>query len=469
MSTAMFLMYQIKVGLCLIAFYLVWKLLLSRETFHRFNRVALLVIMAVALLLPWVRLSLDVAAPVAKQMVALEDLIVTPDGAVRAQQASPSWTVMGIVTAVYFIRMALVAAWILHSQWNLHRLMKKGRKESLPGSVILHIVPGDLAPFSYFNHIVINEQDYRDNPREILIHEQAHIDLRHSWDVMFLGLITLFQWWNPAVWLLSNELRQVHEYEADEAVLNANVDVKQYQLLLIRKSVGDQLFSMANNFNYQSLKKRIRMMTMNKSSRWNTLRALAVVPVIALALLAFANPTDEEQPELVVVAYTPASVAPSNTIQPSQPETTPVAVEKAVKEKAPEPVEQDNKVYNSVEQMPEFPGGVAEMMKFLQMNIKYPPTAAANKIEGRVIVQFIIDATGQVGDVKVVRSVDEELDAEAVRVVKSMPKFTPGRQDGKAVAVWYTLPISFKLQGEPVETQSTPAVQGTAKLQGKDD
>ena len=440
----MLLIYQIKVGLCLIAFYLLWKLLLSRETFHRFNRVALLAVMVIALVLPWIKISLDAMAPVARQMVTLEDLIVTPDGAVRAQQATTSWTVMGIVAAVYFIGMALVAAWLLHSQWNLRRMMKKGRKESLPGGVTLHIVPGDLAPFSYFNHIVINEQDYRDNPREILIHEQAHIDLRHSWDVMFLGLVTLFQWWNPAAWLLSNELRQVHEYEADEAVLNANVDVKQYQLLLIRKSVGDQLFSMANNFNYQSLKK-------------------------ALALLAFANPTDEEQPELVVVAYTPASVAPSNTIQPSQPETTPVAVEKAVKEKAPEPVEQDNKVYNSVEQMPEFPGGVAEMMKFLQMNIKYPPTAAANKIEGRVIVQFIIDATGQVGDVKVVRSVDEELDAEAVRVVKSMPKFTPGRQDGKAVAVWYTLPISFKLQGEPVETQSTPAVQGTAKLQGKDD
>ena len=465
----MLLIYQIKVGLCLIAFYLLWKLLLSRETFHRFNRVALLAVMVIALVLPWIKISLDAMAPVARQMVTLEDLIVTPDGAVRAQQATTSWTVMGIVAAVYFIGMALVAAWLLHSQWNLRRMMKKGRKESLPGGVTLHIVPGDLAPFSYFNHIVINEQDYRDNPREILIHEQAHIDLRHSWDVMFLGLITLFQWWNPAAWLLGRELRQVHEYEADMAVLNQGVDVKQYQLLLIRKSVGDQLFSMANNFNYQSLKKRIRMMTMNKSSRWNTLRALAVVPVIALALLAFANPTDEEQPELVVVAYTPASVAPSNTIQPSQPETTPVAVEKAVKEKAPEPVEQDNKVYNSVEQMPEFPGGVAEMMKFLQMNIKYPPTAAANKIEGRVIVQFIIDATGQVGDVKVVRSVDEELDAEAVRVVKSMPKFTPGRQDGKAVAVWYTLPISFKLQGEPVETQSTPAVQGTAKLQGKDD
>ena len=409
-------MYQIKVGLCLIAFYLVWKLLLSRETFHRFNRVALLVIMAVALLLPWVRLSLDVAAPVAKQMVALEDLIVTPDGAVRAQQA-PSWTVMGIVTMLYFIGMALVASWLLHSQWNLHRLLRKGRKELLPGGITLHIVPGDQTPFSYFKHIVINEQDYQDNPREILVHEQAHIGLRHSWDVMFMGVVALFQWWNPAAWLLFRELRQVHEYEADEAVVNQGVDVKQYQLLLIKKSVGDQLFSMANNFNYQSLKKRIRMMTINKSSRLRQLRALAVVPVTALALLAFANPTTETADELVVVAY-------------NEPE-----------------VFQD--VYESVEQMPEFPGGQAEMMKYLAQNIHYPANAAKNNVEGRVAVQFVIEKDGRIGEVKIARSVDPELDAEALRVVKSMPNFIPGRQDGKPVAVWYTIPISFKLQGEP--------------------
>ena len=457
----MLLIYHIKVGLCLIAFYLLWKLLLSRETFHRFNRVALLAVMMLALVLPWIKISLDAMTPVAKQMVTLEDLIVTPDGAVRAQQASPSWTVMGIVTAVYFIGMALVAAWILHSQWNLHRLMKKGRKESLPGGVTLHIVPGDLAPFSYFNHIVINEQDYRDNPREILIHEQAHIDLRHSWDVMFLGLITLFQWWNPAVWLLSNELRQVHEYEADEAVLNANVDVKQYQLLLIRKSVGEQLFSMANNFNYQSLKKRIRMMTMNKSSRWKTLRALAVVPVIALALLAFANPKSvaavvtadvqqnrvvksaEELPEIVLVGMRPDQAAEVDAASQSDDVKT--------KEQAPQETEpQSKKVYNSVEQMPEFPGGVAGLMRYLSENIKYPPEAAKNDIEGRVIVQFIIDETGQVGEVKVVRSISDELDAEAVRVVKTLPKFEPGRQDGEAVSVWYTLPIVFKLQSKPM-------------------
>ena len=411
----MLLIYQIKVGLCLIAFYLLWKLLLSRETFHRFNRVALLTAMTLAMVLPWVRLSLDVAAPVAQQMVVLEGLIVTPNGQVTTPQTSLSGT--GIATVVYFIGMALVAAWLLHGQWNLRRLMKKGRREALLGGATLHVVPGDMSPFSYFSHIVINEQDYRDNSREILVHEQAHIDLHHSLDVMFWSLVTLFQWWNPAAWLLGRELRQVHEYEADMAVLNQGVDVKQYQLLLIRKSVGDQLFSMANNFNYQSLKKRIRMMTINKSSRWKTLRALAVVPVIALALLAFANPTTETADELVVVAY-------------NEPE-----------------VSQD--VYESVEQMPEFPGGQAEMMKYLAQNIQYPANAAKNNVEGRVAVQFVIEKDGRIGEVKIARSVDPELDAEALRVVKSMPNFIPGRQDGKPVAVWYTIPISFKLQGEP--------------------
>lgn len=475
----MLLIYQIKVGMCLIAFYLLWKLLLSRETFHRFNRVALLAVMVLALVLPWIKISVDAMAPVARQIVALEDLIVTPDGAVRAQQASPSWTAMGIVTAVYIIGMALVAAWLLHGQWNLRRLMKKGRREALPGGATLHVVPGDMSPFSYFSHIVINEQDYRDNPREILVHEQAHIDLHHSLDVMFWSLVALFQWWNPAAWLLGRELRQVHEYEADMAVLNQGVDVKQYQLLLIRKSVGDQLFSMANNFNYQSLKKRIRMMTMNKSSRWNTLRALAVVPVIALALLAFANTES-------VAAVVTASVQQDNAVQsemqspepvqveavtqPVEVEAVPEVVEMNTEEQAPEETEpQSKKVYNSVEQMPEFPGGAAGLMRYLQENIKYPPEAAKNDIEGRVIVQFIIDETGQVGEIKVVRPISEELDAEAVRVVKTLPKFEPGRQDGEAVSVWYTLPINFKLQGNPVETQNTPAVHGTAKLQGKDD
>jgi len=418
----MLLIYQIKVGLCLIVFYLLWKLLLSRETFHRFNRVALLTVMALALVLPWVKLTLDVSTPVAGGMVMLEEMIVTPSGAEQPHQVAQTWSVINIANILYFIGVVSVMVWLLHSQWSLNRLLKKGRREQMSDGITLHVIPGNQTPFSYFRHIVINEQDYRENPREILTHEHAHISLRHSWDVLFVELVKLFQWWNPAAWLLCRELRQVHEYEADMAVLNQGIDAKQYQLLLIRKSVGDQLFSMANNFNYQSLKKRIRMMTTNKSSRWKTLRALAVLPVITLALLAFANPTNETADEPVAVAYQQAN-GPQD-------------------------------VYESVEQVPEFPGGMEEMMKFLQINIQYPANAAKNNVEGRVILQFVVEKDGQIGDVKVARSVDPELDAEALRVVKSMPNFIPGRQDGKPVAVWYTLPINFKLQSKP-QTQDS--------------
>jgi len=450
----MLLIYQIKVGLCLIAFYLLWKLLLSRETFHRFNRVALLVVMALALVLPWVRLTLDTPAAVAQPMVVLEDLLVTPNGTVTAHKASPSWNATSIATVIYFIGVAVALLWLLHSQWNLRRLFKKGRTEPLPGGFTLHVLPDDIPPFSYFKHIVINEQDYRDNPREILIHEQTHIGLRHSWDVMFMGLLTLFQWWNPAAWLLCHELRQVHEYEADAAVINQGVDVKQYQLLLIRKSVGNQLFSMANSFNYQSLKKRIRMMTINKSSRWKTLRALAVVPVIALALLAFANPKSVAAVVTTSVQQDGAVKSEMPSSEPVKADAAPVTVETNTEEQTPqEPVDQSNKVYDTVEQLPEFPGGLEALIDFLSSNVHYPENAVKNNIEGRVMVQFIVDKTGQVTDVKIARSVDEELDAEAVRVAKMLPRFEPGRQDGKPVSVWYTLPIVFKLQGDEKPAQ----------------
>ena len=431
----MLLIYQIKVGICLIAFYLLWKLLLSRETFHRFNRVALLTVMALAFVLPWVKLSLDVSTPVADGMVMLKEMIVTPAGAVQPHQVAQTWSVISIANVLYFIGVVAVLVWLLHSQWSLHRMLKKGRREQMPDGITLHVVPGEQTPFSYFRHIVINEQDYRDNPREILTHEHAHISLRHSWDVLFVELVKLFQWWNPAAWLLCRELKQVHEYEADMAVLNQGVDAKQYQLLLIRKSVGDQLFSMANNFNYQSLKKRISMMTKNKSSQWNTLRALVVVPVIALALLAFAN----TKSVAAVAINQQAKVTPTSQVVKGNAEA------QVTDESAP----QSKKVYRSVDQMPQFPGGEAGLMRYLQSNINYPANAAMNNIGGRVILQFVVEKDGHIGEVKVVRSIDPEIDAEAVRVVKSLPDFIPGRQDGEPVAVWYTIPVSFKVQSEP--------------------
>ena len=177
------------------------------------------------------------------------------------------------------------------------------------------------------------------------------------------------------------------------------------------------------------------MMSMNKSSRWKTLRALAVVPVIALALLAFAN----TKSVAAVVVNQQAKVTPTSRVVKANVEA------QVTDESAP----QSKKVYRSVEQMPQFPGGEAGLMRYLQSNINYPANAAKNNIGGRVILQFVVEKDGSIGEVKVVRSIDPEIDAEAVRVIKLLPNFIPGRQDGEPVAVWYTIPVSFKLQSEP--------------------
>ena len=199
------------------------------------------------------------------------------------------------------------------------------------------------------------------------------------------------------------------------------------------------------------------MMTTNKSSRWKTLRALAAVPVIALALLAFANPKSVAAVVTTSVQQDGAVKSEMPSSEPVKAKAAPVTVETNTEEQTPqEPVDQSNKVYDTVEQLPEFPGGLEALIDFLSSNVHYPENAVKNNIEGRVMVQFIVDKTGQVGEVKILRSVSEEIDAEAVRVVKSLPKFEPGRQDGKPVAVWYTLPVSFNIRSSADVPQQNP-------------
>ena len=425
----MLFIYQLKVGLCLIAFYLLLKLLLSRETLHRAYRLSLLSAVVLSVLLPLLHVSLPQPSALGQGLVYVEGIIAEaqPSATAAAQTMSWSW----LVSCAYIIYITgIVAAllWQVLSHWRLHQLLRQGSTRRLADGTWLHVVPGSVSPFSFFRHIVISEQDYHDNPREILTHEQAHIHLHHSLDVLLLNVLVALQWWNPAAWLLRRELMLVHEYEADEAVLQRGVDARQYQLLLIRKSVGNQLFSMANNLNHQSLKKRISMMTRKRSSRWQQLRLLAVVPVAAVLAMACGQKNDKPDEPLTVGVEVPS--------EGTSPEMVVVGYESA---------EADN-VFDVVEQMPEFPGGTTELMKYLSQNLKYPKEAEAANEQGRVIVTFIVEPDGTPTSARVVQSVSPLLDAEALRVVQTMPKWTPGMQNGKTVRVKYTVPVSFKLQ-----------------------
>ena len=423
----MMTIYELKVALCLAAFYLVWKVLLSRETLHRLNRVALLVVTILAFVLPLVKFTISQPTPMGEGMVVLGDLIALPEVAV---QPVPDWKVHLMHYSFYINLVGGISILVgmIVADYRARRPMNEWESFRDEDGDEIHIVPGDIPPYSFFRHIVISEQDYHENGPVILTHEKAHIRLKHSFDMMLMELLILIQWWNPAAWLLRRELKLIHEYEADEAVLKRGVDARQYQLLLIRKSVGDQLFSMANNLNYQSLKKRIRMMKTKKSSRWQQLRALAIVPVAGLALVAFAQPEVESIAEQVKYSDTLSYAAPADTLK---------------------------KAYDSVEKMPEFPGGMSEMMRFVSDNIRYPKDAMEAKKEGRALVEFVIETDGSISDVSVVKEVYPSIDAEAIRVVKSMPKWTPGEQDGEKVRVKFTMPIAFKLQGSS-EKETVP-------------
>ena len=439
-----FLVYILKSAACLAVFYLFYKLLMSRDTFHRFNRFALLGLLVLSSVLPLVEVSVNRPAPVHETMLTLEQLLLLADVQAEGEIVSQPTTALWVRVAL-LVYLAGIVFFAVRNLWSLGRLgvlLRRGRLERLadwlPGrteNVRLVVHNRDIAPFSWMRYIVLSRKDLEENGREILIHELAHIRNHHSWDLLLADLCIFVQWFNPAAWLLKQELQTIHEYEADDTVLREGVDAKKYQMLLIKKAVGTRLYSMANSFNHSSLKKRITMMLKEKSNPWARVKYLYVLPLAALAVSAFARPEVSAVADELSSAKVNDLVASMKT---NQVETASVAVK--------DTLTPDEPVFEVVEQMPEFPdGGMAGLMEYFKKNLRYPEEAKKAGTQGRVVVQFLINKNGAISDASVLRSVDRLLDAEAVRLVNSMPKWKPGMQKGKAVTVKYTVPVLFKL------------------------
>ena len=363
-----FLTYSLRTGACIAVFYLFFKLLLSRETFHAFNRALVLAATAVSFVLPLcvitvqrtlparetvstsdeypypayadivtpaadtptdapaggslsaARVMAASATPLSEETVAPESeetVMPEPEGmvtplteadilsdhasaeSVAAVQPSVSeavetsrgveipWRQIGAV--IYLAGVAAVIFVTVRSIVGLHRLMRRGRCERLDDGTTLVRMDENVAPISWCRNIVISERDLRENGAAILAHERAHVRLHHSLDLLLVDLAGAVQWFNPAMWLLRRDLRAIHEYEADAAVIASGVDARSYQLLLIRKAVGGRWYSIANSFNHSKLKNRITMMLREKSSRRTRARALLLLPLAGLALGAFAE------------------------------------------------------------------------------------------------------------------------------------------------------------------------------------
>ncbi len=474
-----FFVYILKSSICLAAFYLFYRLLLSRETFHRFNRFTLLSLLLLSCLLPLVEISVKQQSEVHQTMMTLEQWLLLADMMSDANQATQvqenTLTWIQIAFLVYLAGIFFFVLRNLYSLFRLALLLKSGKKEDISQyvtigrRVTLIVHSKEIAPFSWMNYIVIAQKDLEENGREILIHELAHIRNRHSWDLLVADICIFIQWFNPASWLLKQELQNIHEYEADETVINEGVDAKQYQLLLIKKAVGTRLYSMANSFNHSKLKKRITMMLKEKSSPWARLKYLYVLPVAAIAITAFARPEVSNATEeisavkvndfaAIVEKKVAENAVPKDTLKPKQIPTARLEPVVVVGYKADEVSEADTPVFEVVEQMPEYSGGgMGELMKYLAMNVRYPKAAQEAGVQGRVMVQFIVDKEGNITHPNVIRPVNRELDAEAIRVVKAMPRWKPGKQKGEAVAVKFTIPVMFLLQDRvPKEDTTKP-------------
>ena len=448
------MLYLLKTSLSLAAFYLFYKLLCSRDTWHRQNRVLLLLIFALSAVIPFLYIDLGQAAQEASVIIeelstslvgeAVELEGVTPDAVPH-----PTWWQQipwrMLLTSLYLAGLIVCIAHFTVSLLAIVSLIRKSKRSTLPDGTILVTHTKSYGPFSWMRYIIVSERDLSDNSDMILAHERAHIRLHHSWDLLFVQLCATVQWFNPAAWLLKRELEAIHEYEADSETLRQGFNARQYQLRLFEAVVGANFNTITNNFNNCSTKKRIIMMMRTQSNPWTRMKALFVLPVtfVAVAVISCTSPKEKNvENQEATEQVQPAGI---DDVQVTGFATAPQAQEQG-------------EIFMVAEEQPMFPGGMQEMMKFIQSEVKYPKEAQDKGLQGRVIVQFVVNTDGSICEDTVVRSVAPSLDAEAIRVVRSMPNWTPGKQKGEPVRVRFTLPISFRLSGDdskPIQVQAT--------------
>lgn len=608
------MLYVIKAAITLALLYSCFFIFLSKETFHRFNRCMLVGIMLVSLVMPMFHFTTSHPTTLNEEVYIVQNYIEhdTTPIIVTAQQAQ-GITWIQALTWIYMAGVVLMLILTLVQATSLIRFMSSGVRhtDSQGNTVILH--NNDVPPFSIFRYIVMSVKDYESSRQYILTHEQEHIRLGHTYDLLLLQGMKTLMWFNPFIWFLSRDLKAVHEYEADQAVINQGIDAKSYQQLLVMKVVGNRLQPFTNNLNHGSLKKRIVMMYQKPSNRWLMLKALCAIPVAALTINTFATPIETDPVEDMVKTLETTNVPAFNEVKETLPspktaeeasEEKPFAIttdsnniddnplilinghevkipadiktidgetlgkmlhinkediasvtvlkngaataiygEKAkngvisietkafqaqpkdtvvvknevsdvlnissavnideLMEKLPGAEkhedgsitingkvvkkillqgqevyddDDDDPVFEVTEEPAQYPGGQAALMQYLAQNIRYPKISAENGVQGRVIVQFVVEKDGSLSNFAVVKksgdtitknaqsgitvnalgSATEEskvpqeafdaLNAEAVRVLREMPKWIPAKQRGQEVRMRYTLPITFRLQ-----------------------
>lgn len=434
-------------GIILLSMYLPYRLLLAGEKQHRLNRVILLAIYMAAIVIPLVRpvalpgiSGIEAGSAAAETGIAIGRL----SGGLT-EHSGTAW--MRVLLWIYIAGLAVALVRLVWAYVRLTVIIRKGKKIKMDGYTLVVTANKNFSPFSWRGYVVVEKTSDATEYPAIMIHEMRHLSACHDMDLMLAQLYAVLVWYNPVSWLMIDELKTVHEYEADEAVIASGLNLRDYQMLLIKKAVGARLPSLANSLNHSKLQKRITMMYQSKSRTAGKLGSLVLVPALAIGIAVVSIPavasvisgasettlldSDSKVSKISAISANTESVAEMRTSAPAS----------------------YNKVFTTVEKPAEFHGGIEAMMKWLQYNVKYPKEAEKAGEQGKAVVKFTVNKDGSISNATIIKSVSPSIDKEALRVVTSMPKWKPAENGGKKVACWFTLPVSFRLTPDKVTTK----------------
>jgi len=402
--------------------YLFYALLLKNTTHFRLNRFYLLSCLVLPPLIPFIKIPVTYFVQSADMPIMLDEIVITADGEV----IQTSQSTVNYAFWFYSIIAALFLCRILIAIYRIYRISGCSRKEIFDNYVLL-LSEEKINPFSIFRYVFLSRTHFQDKTglEQIVSHEKVHIKQLHSIDNIIAELICSVFWINPFFWTIKDKLKSTHEYLADEKVMEQGFDTAGYFMLLFENVVGKRI-GLANNFNESLTLKRMKMMKKNRSPRYLRWLYLLSLPLIAAVIFAFSCKDADD------VNY---PVEKSDKTNLSQDDT----IKNAVIE---------GEIYEEVDEMPVYGNGFDDVVNYIISEVKYPEQAKKNGIQGKVFVSYVVTKTGKVENVEVVQSVNELLDAEAVRVVSSMGNWEPGKKDGQVVNVKMVMPIMFKLDSK---------------------
>ena len=438
-----FLAYSLLASTLLIVVWAVYKCVLANTGCFRFNRILLLSCITLAFVFPIFILNSFWVADIVENNVeiAFNPVDVAYIANTVLEQITPIWD---YIVTLFLIGVIVMILYFLVSLVRLALFILKGEHIKQDDCRIILHRHNSVAPFAWCGYIMMPRRDWYEFGQMIVCHEKAHIECRHWIDLLFMQAAIIITWYCPAIWLLRNELHTLHEYEADSRVLASGVKREEYQMFLIKKTVGARFATLSNCLNHSSLKKRITMMLSSKPTGKARVRAFVMVPAMALALIGLATPAVSAVINEVSAA-TPVedlrykiSEKSDSTIQVTERNSDVVVTEKADAA--------DAVPFIRTETAPNFPGGKDKLTEFVNKNISFPESTYVNGIlDMDAVVQLTIAKDGVVKDARIVKSSGQVLDAEALRVARMLPKFHPGLNGGLPAESSYTLAFNYSV------------------------